>query len=185
MPSESCDWLWQITPSFSVAGSGSADMGSGGIVYSPAATSLLRWQITPRFSLEMANQIGYFTGEKLDFDQYSLDPGVQQTILKNGLEAQLEFGNSGWYCYGGASYTNFLEDAAISNYITPEVGVGWRTGVQGTTVELGFTGQLRRQLQLLRRARHCELRVLSIEQLCMRESCEQSPGQHGDRVACA
>jgi hypothetical protein len=140
MPSDTCNWLWQITPRMSVAGSGSVDMGSGGIVYSPAATSLLRWQVTPKFSLEMANQVGYFTGETLHFDEFSIDPGVEQTILKNGLEAQLDFGNSGWYGYCGASYTNFLSDAAVSEYITPEAGVGWRTGVRGTSVELGFIG---------------------------------------------
>jgi hypothetical protein len=134
-------WTWQITPSFSVAGSASEDAAAGGIIYGGALTSLLRWQITSRFSLEMSNQIGFYSGRKLTFSSFEIDPGVSQQILKNGLEAQFNLGQQGWYLYGGASYTNFLQDASVSNYITPSAGIGWHKPTnRGTSVELGFIG---------------------------------------------
>jgi hypothetical protein len=134
-------WTWQITPSFSVAGSASEDAAAGGVIYGAAFTSLLRWQISNRFSLEMSNQAGFYDGRKLTFSSFEIDPGVSQQILKNGLEAQLTLGERGWYLYGGASYTNFLADAAVSNYVTPSAGIGWhKPDNHGTSFELGFLG---------------------------------------------
>jgi hypothetical protein len=133
-------WTWQITPSVGAAGSGSVDEAAGGIVYTFAGTSLLRWDVSPKLAFELSNQAGYLSGKSLEFGDFSVDPGVRQWILKNGLEAQFMLGDGGWYLYGGASYTNFLDDAAIQGYVTPSAGFGWRKSPLGTSVEVGFLG---------------------------------------------
>ncbi len=134
-------WTWQITPTFGAAGSGSLDQAAGGVVYSFAGTSLLRWQTTPNFALELSNQAGYLQGKAIEVADFRFDSGVQQWVLKNGIEAQYMFGESGWYGYGGGSYTDFLDDASIKGWISPSIGIGWRKpSLQGTSFELGFLG---------------------------------------------
>lgn len=137
---ESQPWTWEVTPSVAVGASGSYDELSGGIMYGFAGTSMLRYQATPKLAFELSDQIGYYTGTSVGLGSLRIDPGVDQWILKNGLEAQYMVGEHGWYIYGGASYTNFLNDAAVSNYITPSVGMGWQKSPHGTNVEFGFLG---------------------------------------------
>jgi hypothetical protein len=137
---DSQPWTWEVTPSVAVGASGSQDELSGGILYGFAGTSLLRYQATPRLAFELSDQIGYYTGTAVGLASLRVDPGVDQWILKNGLEAQYSVGERGWYLYGGASYTNFLNAAAIKDYVTPSVGVGWRKSPYGTNIEFGFLG---------------------------------------------
>jgi hypothetical protein len=46
-----------------------------------------------------------------------------------------------WYGYAGASYSVFFDDAAIDNWISPAVGVGYATPA-GSGVSIGFQGDL-------------------------------------------
>jgi hypothetical protein len=133
-------WTWEVTPSAAVGASGSWQELSGGIMYGFAGTSLLRYQATPKLAFELSDQIGYYTGTSVGVGSLRIDPGVDQWILKNGLEAQYMVGERGWYLYGGASYTNFLNEAAIKDYITPSAGIGWQKSPNGTNVEIGFLG---------------------------------------------
>lgn len=131
--------LWQVTPFLAAAGSGSVDIGAGGLITGFGGVNLVSWGITERFTLSMANQIAWYNGRKLTFDDYEIDPGVEQTILKNGLRASLKLGDGGWGVYGGATYTNFLEDASIKDWLTPEGGFTY-TNEAGTGVLFGLTG---------------------------------------------
>lgn len=134
---------WQITPSASVAGSGSQELGAGGLIYSGAGTSLLRWDVNDWLSLEMSNQFGFYRGEKLSFGDFSIDPGVDQQILKNGLQAMVKLGDSDWYAYGGVAHTKFMKDAAVDSYFTPEIGLAFRkVSGKGSSFEVGFRGDI-------------------------------------------
>ncbi len=134
---------WQITPSISVAGSGSQELGAGGLIYSGAGTSLLRWDVNDWLTLEMSNQFGFYRGEKLTFGDFSIDPGVDQQILKNGVQAMFKLGDSDWYAYGGVSHTKFMKDAAVDSYVTPEIGLAFRkVSGKGSTFEVGFRGDI-------------------------------------------
>ncbi len=128
-------WTWQLTPHATAGGSASEDIGAGGLVYGFGATSYLAWHINERWTLAMSNQFSNYQGEKLKFDEYEIDPGVDQSMLKNGLRATYRFSEQ-WYAYAGAAYTNFLDDAAIESWITGTAGVGYSTRA-GTGVQLG------------------------------------------------
>lgn len=127
---------WQVTPHATVGGSASEDIGAGGLVFGFGATSYLAWHINERWTLAMTNQFSNYQGEKLKFDEYEIDPGVDQSMLKNGLRATYRFSEQ-WYAYAGAAYTNFLDDAAIEHWITGTAGVGYSTAA-GTGVQLGI-----------------------------------------------
>jgi hypothetical protein len=140
LPTPELPLTWQLAPSFTFGGSASEDVGAGGLIYGGALTSLLRWDINDRWAVEMANQIGFYEGQTLTFDDYEIDPGVSQQILKNGVEAQYRFSEA-WYAFGGAAYTNFLDDAAVEAWLSPTVGIGWRkASMRGTSFEAGFVG---------------------------------------------
>jgi hypothetical protein len=129
-------WTWRLTPAWRRSrGLGGAGRGRWSTLPAPA-----RWEATPRLALELSNQVGYLHGKALEFGDFKFDPGLKQWILKNGVEAQYMFGESGWYAYGGGSFTSFLDAAAIKGYTSPSVGVGWRKSPHGTTVEFGFLG---------------------------------------------
>lgn len=131
----------QITPSVSIGGSGSEEIGAGGLIYSGAITGLLRWDITKRLGIDFSAQYGFYEGETLSFDEYEIDPGVSQQILKHGASVDWAIGEQGWYLFGGASFTEFMQDAALESYISPDFGIGWRRANKpGTNFEVGFTG---------------------------------------------
>lgn len=130
--------LWQITPFVATAGSGSADIGAGGLITGLGVVNLLSWNITDRWTVGLANQLAWYRGRSLSFRGYEIDPGVEQAVLKNGVRGSYRF-TDGWAVYGGATYTNFLEDASIGSWITPDVGVTYTTQA-GSGVQLGFTG---------------------------------------------
>lgn len=138
VPESKTGVLWQVTPFVAAAGSGSVDIAAGGLITGFGGVNLLQWNITDRWSVAMANQIAKYTGRKLSYQGYEFDPGVDQTVLKNGLRGAYRF-SEGWSVYGGATYTNFLQDASVSNWISPEVGLTYSTP-SGSGVLLGFTG---------------------------------------------
>lgn len=138
LPSEKLPLTWQITPSFTLGASGSEDVGAGGLILSGAITSALKWDITEKVSLEMSNQWGFYEGQQLTFSDFEIDPGVSQNILKNGIQARVGMSDE-FFAYGGLSYTNFLDDAAVEGYLTPAIGVGLRRP-GGSTVSVGFSG---------------------------------------------
>ncbi len=130
--------LWQVTPFLATAGSGSVDMAAGGLVTGFGGVSLLSWKIDEKWTVAMANQIARYSGYKLEYQGYSLDPGVDQVMLKNGLRGSFRF-SEGWSVYGGATLSNYLNDAAVKSWVSPEVGVMYDTPA-GSGVEIGFTG---------------------------------------------
>lgn len=138
VPSGKTGWLWQITPFAAAAGSGSTDIGAGGLITGFGGVNLLSWSITDRWTVAMANQIAWYNGRQLSFQGYDIDPGVEQAVLKNGVRGSYRFSER-WSVYGGATYTNFLEDASIGSWITPDVGVTYANEA-GSGVLLGLTG---------------------------------------------
>lgn len=138
LPTDNSALTWQVTPFFNIGGSGSEDIGAGGLVLGGGLANMVSWELTRRWTLTMANQYSFYEGEKLSFDDFDIDPGVSQSMLKNGVRATYRM-NDNWYVYGGAAYTNFLDDAAIDGWISPAAGVGYST-FAGTSIQAGFSG---------------------------------------------
>lgn len=131
--------LWQLTPFLSAGASGSEDIGAGGLIVGGGLANHVGWRITERFTLAMGNQVSFYRGREIEFgDDFKLDPGVEQTMLKNGLRGSFGLDDR-WAIYGGVSYSNFLDDAAIEDWWTPEVGVTF-TNPSGSGFLVGLTG---------------------------------------------
>ncbi len=139
LPDDQTPFTWQVTPFGQVGGSASEDIGAGGLIIGGGVTSYAAWHIDDRWTLAMANQYSKFEGEKLTFDDFEIDPGVSQGMLKNALRVSYRFGEGGWYAYGGAAHSKFLDDASVDSWISPSVGLGYSSQA-GSGIQIGFVG---------------------------------------------
>ncbi|HED53363.1 MAG TPA: hypothetical protein ENJ00_04090 [Phycisphaerales bacterium] len=115
---------WQVTPGGSIDGVGSYDFAAGGVLYTLGLTSSLRYDIG-RLTLIAAQQYTYHKSINIDSGDYAFDPGVDQQILKLGGKLVWRF-EGGAVIYGGATWTDFLEDSAIDDYTSPVAGIMWQ-----------------------------------------------------------
>ncbi len=127
---------WQVTPVGSLAGGLSYDLAQGGTFWGIGVTSSLSMQVD-QFVFTLANQITHYEGFTLQIDEYEFETNVSQEVVKNGLGVAYLFGAA--YVDGSVTYTNFLHDAAVDNYWSPAIGLGYRfTPTSG--VHIGYRG---------------------------------------------
>lgn len=138
LPDDDSHITWQLTPHGMVGGSGSEDIGAGGLIFGGGVTNYLAWHLDDHWTLAMANQISLLEGEKLEFDEFEIDPGVSQTMIKNGLRATYRFSDQ-WYAFGGATWSKFLDDAAVDSWTSPTAGLGYST-LAGTGLQFSVFG---------------------------------------------
>lgn len=75
---------WSLTPSFNYALTGSADLGSAAQVAAATLTSTYYWR-KDGYDLGMGNMLGYMTTMPFTYKNYSYDPNISNTVLRNGL----------------------------------------------------------------------------------------------------
>ena len=75
---------WSLTPSFNYAVTGSADLGSAAQVAAAAITSTYYWR-KQGYDLGMGNMLGYMTTMPFKYRNYSYDPNISNTVLRNGV----------------------------------------------------------------------------------------------------
>ncbi len=129
-------WSWTVTPAFVIGFGGSWDLAAGGFPIGGQITSSLSYQAGP-WTFVMANQYGYYNGLNIDVSDFQYDTDVDQSICKNGLQAIYSFNRA--FIDAGITYTNFLNNAAVSEYWSPVVGVGVHFG-NASGVRLGYHG---------------------------------------------
>jgi hypothetical protein len=137
VPQEPDGLTWQLTPGALVAGSASIDMVAGGTFWGLGATNLLAYEYRG-WSFSFATQFTHYESIELSVDDYDFDPDLSQDVLINGGRVTAPIGDNA-YAYAGLAYTKFLEDAAVEDYYTPMIGVGYRTG-GGFDFRLGYEG---------------------------------------------
>ncbi len=130
-------WTWKVTPGLIAAGSGSTDFIAGGLMRGVGVTNLIGYDYGP-WSFSFISQFDTYESVELKYDSYEFDPDISQDILTNGVRVAYALDES-WYLYGGLSYTDFLEDAAVDNYWSPAAGARFRTG-HGWDVNIGYEG---------------------------------------------
>ncbi len=130
---------WQVTP-FGTAGiSTSVDLVSGGILLGGGVTNRLSLKLG-QFTLAMGNQLAYYHGQDIDYDDYSFQTHVNQPILTNGGQVTWS-PDGGFFLDAGASYTAFLDDAAVPSYWSPTFGLGFHFGKdRASTLRIGYHG---------------------------------------------
>jgi hypothetical protein len=131
-------FTWQLTPGALAAGAASIDMVAGGTLWGVGATSLLAYDYRG-WSFAFATQYTHFESVELTVDEYEFDPDLSQDVLINGAKVTAPLGERG-YAYGGVAHTMFLDEAAVDEYLTPMVGLGYRSG-GGFDLRIGYCGR--------------------------------------------
>jgi hypothetical protein len=138
MPAKGGLFFWQVTPAIHGGAAGSQDFVSGGILYGAQATSSFGVHLGG-FEVTLADQFGYYHGANVDIGGYHFNTNVDQAICKNGLQMSKSWGN--FFLDGSGTWTNFLNDAYVKGYFTPEVGIGFKFGANNDCgLRVGYTG---------------------------------------------
>ena len=75
---------WALTPALDYGFMGSLELGSVGQIIAPSLTSSFILPIR-NFKLNIGNMLGYYKSLEISYGDYSVDPGIQNTVLRNGL----------------------------------------------------------------------------------------------------
>lgn len=131
-------FAWTVTPAGHAGLVGSADFASGGLIYGGQVTSALSFT-TNGFVVTLADQAGYYRGANVSIAGYDFNTRLDQWLFKNGVQLTKNFGN--FFIDGGASWTNFLHNAFVDGYLSPELGVGVRFGKNHASgLRVGYEG---------------------------------------------
>ena len=119
---------WQVTPFFTTGVGGSIDAAAGGAYLGGGGATNLRLQLGDLAALTLAGQIVYFDGQDIEYDDYEFQTDLGQTLVSAGalLTFLLDGTDGHAYLTGGATYFEYLDDAAVQRWISPEIGLGWR-----------------------------------------------------------
>lgn len=137
-PGDQVGWTWQVTPGVAAEGVGSFDYAAGGAILSAGVVNRVTADLPQGWSITAAQSIGYFDGQNLHFGDYEFDPGVSQSILKLGGKVSKRIGDKA-FVYAGATWSDFLEDAAVDDWWTPTAGLGFRFR-NGGVISVGYQG---------------------------------------------
>ncbi len=118
----------QLTPFATSGVGGSTDAAAGGAFYGFGVAANLRLSLDDRLVFNIGNQLVYYHGYDITYDDYEFSTELDQSLFTTGVLATLFLDRPGgnFFIDGGVTYTAYLDDAAVDNWITPEVGVGWR-----------------------------------------------------------
>jgi len=130
-------FTFQIAPGALIAGSGSYEMVSGGLFWGVGATALASYEVSD-WLLSAAATYTHFDSISLELSEFEFDPALTQDFVRIGGKATYFIGDNA-YVFGGASYSDFLDDAAVDNYWSPTAGVGVRIG-GGFNLRLAYEG---------------------------------------------
>ena len=151
---------WSLSPAVGAGLAGSVDLGAAGGIGSASLTSA--WTIPfDKYSLNVGNMVGYYETLDIEVGKYSFDPGVSNTVLRNGLMLSMpgtmwgrKVATEVWVTdtrfFGSDLYSEYNDEFGISfglakterrsieNYL--RAGVSWMTGdnVEGWLFNLGI-----------------------------------------------
>ncbi len=75
---------WSLVPSFNYAFTAATDLGSTAQMASVGLTSTYYWRMDG-YDVGMGNMLGYVTTMPFSYRGYDYDPGINNTVLRNGL----------------------------------------------------------------------------------------------------
>lgn len=134
-------WTWQITPTAGAVAAGSVEFLAGGVIGYGSLTNMVAYNF-PSCTVSMGNQISFFKGQSISFGDYTLDSGTSQQLLKNGLQVSIPIGERYLVDVYG-NYSNYLQDAAVSNWFTVGIDAGVRLfGSSSTMLKVGYYSDL-------------------------------------------
>lgn len=129
---------WQVTPAAHAGLVGSADFASGGLIYGGQVNSSLNYTIDG-LTFTLADEAGYFHGASLDIAGYNFSTDLDQWVFKNGVQITKTWGH--FFIDASGTWTNFLRNAYVDGYLTPEAGLGFRWGKNNANgIRIAYTG---------------------------------------------
>ncbi|MEO0513593.1 MAG: hypothetical protein AAF108_12000 [Planctomycetota bacterium] len=131
--------LWQVTPGGSVDIGASYDFAAGGVVYSYGVTNLFGFSFGD-IDLLLPTAFYLYDSVPIQTADIEFDSGIEQEIFKQGVKVVYHPGDR-FQLFGGVTYTDFLQDAAIDNYWSPVAGLGWMFQ-NGATINLSYEGDI-------------------------------------------
>ena len=119
---------FQLTPFVTSGLGGSTDAAAGGAFYGLGLAGNLRLSLADRVVFNFGNQLVYYHGYDTTYDDYEFATDLDQTVFTTGLLTTVFVDRPGgnFFVDAGLTYTTYLEDAAVDDWITPELGVGYR-----------------------------------------------------------
>jgi hypothetical protein len=130
--------VWQIAPYGLVAGGGSQDQLAGGVILGGGAVHTIGLHVGPVL-IHSAQQLVAYTGQPVEAGDFRFETDVDQTLFRISLQATLGGQGDPFFATAGIAYTDFLDDAAVDNYLSPIVGVGLRFGSENV-LRVGYRG---------------------------------------------
>lgn len=153
---------WSLSPAMELGLAGSRDLGAAGGIGSASLTSAYRLPVGESF-LNIGNMIGYYETLDIKIGSYSFDPGVSNTVLRNGVMYSVPRTMGGrkmstelWVIdtrfFGSALYSEHYDEFGISfglvksrenrsieNHLRGGVSYLTGDGVTGWRANLGFS----------------------------------------------
>lgn len=133
-------WFWQVTPYGLLAGGGSQDQLSGGLVFGGGVVNLVGVRIGD-FTVHTAQQAVGYGGTPIEVGGYRFETDLSQTLVRANIGATYGGLGESAYVTGGIAYTQFLDNAAVDNYVSPFAGLGLKLG-KGSLVRVGYRGDI-------------------------------------------
>ena len=86
----------------------------------------------------LGNQFGFYEGVPIEFSDFRFETNTSQQILKNGVQVLRDLGR-GVYLDAGVTYTSFLEDAFVEDYVSADAGIAFRLR-ETSSLRIGYHG---------------------------------------------
>lgn len=137
-PDEASGFYWVVTPGVLSHAAGSYDMASGGLLYGFGGSTQVGWS-GDGWRVSGGAAFTALDSATVRYGDYEYNAGVDQNVVKLGAKVARELGEN-WFVYGGATYTELLEDAAIEDWITPSLGVGFSSDNRRVDFTVGWEG---------------------------------------------
>jgi hypothetical protein len=129
----------RVAPFGTLALSGSLDLVAGGIFAGGGVLGSTSVQLGG-LTITAAGQIAWYESISLRYEGYEFDPGVSQQVAKVGVKLTQDIGEN-FYVYASYVFTSYLQPAAVDQWQTPGIGLGWRVP-SGLNLTVGYSADL-------------------------------------------
>jgi hypothetical protein len=150
---------WTLTPAVKYSAVASADLATAASMYSASLTSTYIWNLD-KYDVAMGNMLGYLKTGKFKAGDYSVDPGISNTVFRNGLllsqpvelsgsKLSVEYSIIDTRYTGSAMYVNHTNEIGITlgtsksafsarSYLRGGVTYIFGKDTKGFTVNIGY-----------------------------------------------
>ena len=124
--------IWLVTPHVVGAAAGSEELAAGGLFFGGGGTSSLSLPLGDLAALTVGGGLYFYQGYELEIADYAFDTDLNQEVGKIGAKLTQALGPV--FLDVGITYTDFFQESAVDNYVTPTLGIGTGFGSVGLRV---------------------------------------------------